>query len=370
MKQKQHYPSPPSHRPCASKRQRGFTIVELMVAATLGLLILAGAISMFVSNKRIYVEQDEMGRLQENARFALDLMIRDIRMAGYAGCADDIEGVVNHVNGYDDPTDLFYFIAVEGSENAANWLPSNSTDEVANMLAGTDGITIRYLAPTGINVVPPYMTTAAAAIHITTDSGLEKGDIISITDCGSADVVVMTSEPSDPPCSSFSNPSCKSTFNHNTGAVTGAAPGNWLKDLSKTYGPDATILKFVANRYYIGTDANNNPILKRMVGVDKNSGVTAIEELVEGVENLQVLYGEDTVGDDSVADTYVNAAAVTNWDNVVSVRISLLMRTVAEYGTETDTDSYTLLGTTINPTDDRRRRRVFTTTIQIRNRSS
>ena len=54
-----------------NQRQQGFTIVELMVAATLGLLILAGAISMFISNKRIYTEQDEMGRLQENARFAM-----------------------------------------------------------------------------------------------------------------------------------------------------------------------------------------------------------------------------------------------------------------------------------------------------------
>ncbi|MDA0822198.1 MAG: PilW family protein [Proteobacteria bacterium] len=351
-------------------KQGGFTIVELMVAATLGVLILAGAISMLSTNKRVYTEQDEMGRLQENARFALDLLVRDIRMAGYAGCADDAAEVVNHVNGYDDATDIHYFIAVEGSENAANWLPGNSTDEVANMIPNSDGITVRYLAPTGIFVVSPYMTTASAAIHVTTDSGLEKGDIISITDCSSADIVVITSNPSDPPCSSESDLTCKSSFNHNSGTVTGAEPGNWLKDLSKTYTGDAGILKFYAARYYVGNDANGSPVLRRMTGVDKDTGAPVVSDLVEGVENLQVLYGEDTAGSDMIADTYVNAAGVTDWDNVVSVRIALLMRTVDEYGPDVNDNTYDLLGETINPVDDRRRRRVFTATIQIRNRSS
>jgi type IV pilus assembly protein PilW len=351
-------------------RQTGFTIVELMVAATLGLLILGGAISMFISNKRVYTEQDEMGRLQENARFAMDLLIRDIRMAGYAGCADDVDEVVNHLNGYDDPSDINYFIAVEGSESAAPWQPGNSSDQVADMVAGTDGITIRYLSPTDIYVVDPYMTVSSAAIHTTTDSGLEKGDIISIMDCASADVVVVTSNPSDPPCSSETDLTCKSSFNHNSGQVSGAEPGNWLKPLSKTYTGDAGILRFVAARYFIGNDAGGNPVLRRMSGVDKDTGAPMVDDLVEGVENMQVLYGEDTLGDDMIADAYRDAATVSDWDRVVSVRLSLLLRTIEEYGTQRNTDTYDLLGTSIDPPDDRRRRRVFTSTIQIRNRSS
>ncbi len=355
--------------------QKGFTIVELMVAASLGLLILTGAISMFVGNKRMYTEQDEMGRLQENARFAMDMLVRDIRMAGYAGCADNIDSVTNHVN--DAPgatsaptaTSLFAFTALEGSESKAAWLPSGSTEEVAAMIAGSDSITVRYLGPTEIYVMNPAMTPASAAIHISTGSGLEKGDIIAITDCSSADIVVMTSAPSNTGCgaggsSTGPTDSCKSTFNHNTGDVTGAEPGNWLKDLSKTYASDAQILMFVTNRYYIGNDLAGNPVLHRL------SGVNPAEEMIDGVENMQIVYGEDTTGSDQIADTYVNANAVSNWDDVVSVRIALLMRTVDEYGTETDTGTYNVLGTTINPVDDRRRRRIFTSTIQIRNRAN
>ena len=85
---------------------------------------------------------------------------------------------------------------------------------------------------------------------------------------------------------------------------------------------------------------------------------------------MQILYGEDTVNNDMVADIYRNAATVADWDKIVSVRLSLLLRTVDEYGSEVYQNTHDLLGTTINPPDDRRRRRVFTTTVQIRNRSS
>jgi type IV pilus assembly protein PilW len=346
-------------------QQKGFTIVELMVAAILGLLILGGAISMFVSNKRIYTEQDEMGRLQENARFAIDMMMRDIRMAGYAGCADEIETVVNHINGATNDDSLYFFTPVEGSENAANWQPSNSNEEVASMLAGSDSITVRYLGPTGIFVMNPAMTAASAAIHISTGSDLVTDDIVAITDCNSADIVSLTSDARNTGCgagasSTGPDDNCKSTFNHNTGTGT---PGNSFKELSKTYTSDAQIVRYVTRRYFVGNDANGNPVLHR------KSGIAPAEEVIDGVENLQILYGEDT-SSDQIPDVYRTAAAVINWDDVISVRISLLMRTVREYGGDTDRKTYDLLGTTINPTDDRRRRRVFTTTIQIRNRST
>ncbi|HJP37460.1 MAG TPA: PilW family protein, partial [Gammaproteobacteria bacterium] len=107
------------------------------------------------------------------------------------------------------------------------------------------------------------------------------------------------------------------------------------------------------------------PVLNR-----RSSEVNPVnpEEVIEGVENMQILYGEDTAGNDQIADTYVTAAAVADWDNVVSVRVSLLMRSVEEYGPDQDNATYDLLGTIIDPVDDRRRRRVFTATIQLRNR--
>lgn len=84
---------------------------------------------------------------------------------------------------------------------------------------------------------------------------------------------------------------------------------------------------------------------------------------------MQILYGVDTDGD-RAPDTYRNATAVTagaDWPNVVTVRIGMLMRTVDEYGADVDNAVRAVNGTNIGPMNDRRLRRVFTTTLALRN---
>jgi type IV pilus assembly protein PilW len=169
-------------------RQHGFTIVELMVAATLGILILGGAISMFVSNKRIYTEQDEMGRLQENARFAMEMIIRDVRMAGHTGCNDDVATVTNHIEGADDVTSIHNFAVIEGSENGGAWALSGLTTDVGT----SDGITVRYLADTDSNAMDPAMSAADVEIYTSGGSRFKVGDRVALADCNSADIVVVT----------------------------------------------------------------------------------------------------------------------------------------------------------------------------------
>jgi len=72
MAMKMHFSQP--------RINRGLSIVELMVAVTIGLLLMGGAISIFVSNKNTYEITDDLSRLQENARYAIATMARDIRM--------------------------------------------------------------------------------------------------------------------------------------------------------------------------------------------------------------------------------------------------------------------------------------------------
>jgi type IV pilus assembly protein PilW len=118
--------------------------------------------------------------------------------------------------------------------------------------------------------------------------------------------------------------------------------------------------------YYAGTNANGNPALFRRYMEGANM---VTEELVEGVENLQFQYGEDTTGD-SLANRYVNAANVTSFANVVAVRIGLLMHTEEEVSAETDTSTYNVLVQVIDPADDRRLRRIFTSTVKLRNKGA
>ncbi len=347
------------------KKQQGLSLIELLIAITIGLLLLVGTASMMISNKRIYKEQNEMGRLQENARFAMELIMRDIRRAAYIGCMDRLTGINSLLNGGTTAINLFSMNdLIEGSESGGNWLPSGSTDAAADMTAGSDGFTVKFLEPMDILLGTP-MPTPAAALNVTNLSDLVVGDIIAISDCDSADIMQITGI----------NVASSSIVHNTGGAVT---PGNNTQNLSKTYNADAQITRSVARRYFIGTDATTGEPGLFMYGRDvmdlDNDGDRAEiinQQFIEGIENMQILYGEDTSGD-SIADTYVAANAVTTWNNVVSMRIAMLVRTIQEdFTAPLDTGSYNLLGTVINPTpDDHHSRRVFETTIEIRNRRS
>ena len=346
-------------------RQDGLSLIELMIAMLLGILLLLTITSLFITNKRVYKEQESMSRVQENARFALETLIWDIRMAGYTGCSDDVSQVVNHVNGGDDSTSIFSFAnAVEGSENAANWVPSGSTDQIGNMVAGTDGISVSYLNPLGISISAP-MPQVSAELKVKSVGNLKIGDIIALSDCDSADIMELTQI-------QITGSPVEGHLQHNAGGGA-PPPGNATQALQKKYDTDAQVVSFVSRRYFIGTGAYGGPSLFR-----RDVGSATAQELIEGVEQMQILYGKDTDGD-KVADTYVDATNVgaTQWSNVVSVRLSLLFRTVQpNFQIDPDSKTYDLLGgdgnggVTVGPVNDYNRRRVFTTTIQIRNRSS
>jgi type IV pilus assembly protein PilW len=118
--------------------------------------------------------------------------------------------------------------------------------------------------------------------------------------------------------------------------------------------------------YYIANNDNTEPSLYRESLVTQAGNATsAAEELVEGVEDMQILYGEDTSqvslatcpDDGCSVDTYVAANAVTNWNRVVSVRVTLTMRTPEDN-----------LATEVDAAGDRRIRKTFTMTIAVRNR--
>ena len=66
--------------------ERGFSLVELMVAMLIGLIILAAVVQIFVGSNATYRLDEGLARVQEGARFSMDFLAKDIRMAGYMGC--------------------------------------------------------------------------------------------------------------------------------------------------------------------------------------------------------------------------------------------------------------------------------------------
>lgn len=350
------------------RRQGGFGLVEMMVAVALGLFLMAGVILVFLDSKQTYRESDAVGRLQENARYAFEILSRDLRAAGYQGCMGSTGSIVNTVNHGASASDSsawdFSRPVVEGFEatGAGTWssvtagTPAvivTATDIDANVLSGTDVISMRGSDGAGIHITGQpssgVCSDTSADLKVTVNDLLKDGMVILVSNCTNSALVQIT------------NFNLSQNVVHNTGT---GVPGNSTKNMGACFiGGEIMIVS--AKSYYIRNNPAGVPSLYRLRKGTDNSGDVR-EELVEGVENMQIQYGEDTSGD-SAADVYRAANAVANWDNVVSVRISLLMRG-EENNVVTASQTYTYNGANVTA-PDHRIRQVYTTTIAIRNRA-
>lgn len=340
------------------KRQQGISFVEVLVALVISLFLLGGIVQVYLANKTSYRFSNATSRIQENARYSMDIMAQELRMAGFFGCAvfdpdDDaaMDAITNNLDpdgtGYN--TDLHDFLdqpLVEGTDNDG--------------LNGSDSITLRGAYPGNATVEEPFAVSTSANIFITQPNDLEKDEIVMISNCRGADIFQITNTNDNP----AGHPN-KTAVVHNTGT---GDPGNYNPDsctggndhcLSQAYGADASIFKMQAITYSIRAGASGEPALWRSLFGDD-------QELIEGIEQMQLLYGIDT-DDDQHPNQYETAANVTDWYQVMSIRLMLLA--VSESSVVEGFQTYDYNGGSFTATDSKLRQ-VFTTTIALRNRIS
>jgi len=349
-----------------AKRQAGFSIIELMIALVLGLVLIGGALQVFISSKRAYNLNEELAWVQDNARFAVGFLAEDIRMAGYYGCASRAGSVANVLNDSDSSwvTDfgkgIFGYDGDDAGFVASTGFPLVNTATLSG-LPNSDAFAVHRsdfdnsFQVTGHN-------TKSAVIDIEGNHPYPNGTVLIVSDCHHSAVFQTTGNQSN-------------KANHNTGNA--ASPGNCTKGLGVpvtcstlgvgyAYKDDAFLMRAIGHAYYIDEASNGVPSLYKK-SLDTGGITTTAEEMVQGVENMQLQYGVDSNGD-SIPDRYLDASDVgtDQWDNnVTSVRITMLLRSQTELASEPQTITY--MGTAYTPTD-KYVRRVFSTTIKLRNR--
>jgi type IV pilus assembly protein PilW len=182
--------------------------------------------------------------------------------------------------------------------------------------------------------------TNPAAITVPSGHGLSAGSLVVINDCLQGDIFDL-----DSVTATTLTPDCTTC--------------------TESYTTTASIHTVEESQYYLATGAGGQSALFQNVN-------GAVAEIVEGVQDMQIFYGEDMDGDGAV-NRYVTPAVIDGlcggnpdcWRRVVSVRISLLLRSLDDNITQ-QPQSYTYNGTDFTPTDNRLRR-VFTTTVSLRN---
>ncbi|PKO81826.1 MAG: hypothetical protein CVU19_04975 [Betaproteobacteria bacterium HGW-Betaproteobacteria-13] len=352
------------------KHQRGLSLIELMISLAISLLIIAGVLYVFLGSRQSYNQMDVMSRMQENGRIAVDLMTHDLRLGGFMGCrrygANTISVIAS--NPPFQEADIVDGQAIRGvTYSAGN--PAYVTDSLGNGgVVGSDVIVIRHAAGDGVRLgggLVAQLGQGATTITLTPTgavpsripgesdgtplaAGSAGRDLALITDCSKGDIFRVSAI---------------------AGGTAGTPTVSITSDAGLTYGysADAVVFPFREDRYFLRDtgrlNRQNQPVISLYrMAAEMNSDNA--DELVEGVEDMILEYGLDQDGD-GAADIYQRAGVVTNWAQVVSVRVRLMLATVDD-NTLTEDATFTLLdGATVT---DRRLRQEFSTFVAFRNR--
>ncbi len=299
---------------------------------------------MFLSSKGTFTTQQAMSRVQETGRLAIDFMAKDIRLAGYSGCIS--RGEVEVTDGLSSDADGDYKYDFDEA------LRGYTRDAAATNLsitakADTDVLVVRSAGSSSLTLTQDSGNSANLRID-----GQEVGgcvgdvcedDVVVISDCVKARRFQIT------------NMQSLGSGDVNVVHAMNGTPGNLSPNSwGQNFGPGAEIIRTSTMVYYIATNDFGQPSLFQQVD---DSGPI---ELLQGVEDMRITYSSN-------GGSYVASTAVSNWDDVTTVRIELLVRS-ADDNVIDDPQPYTLAGTTVSDPGDRRMRQVFTTTVALRNR--
>jgi type IV pilus assembly protein PilW len=315
--------------------QQGMTLIELMVSMVIGLFLVLGAVTVYTQGRQNFQANEAIARLQENIRFSLNVLEPDIRLAGFWGMNNrglyvDTTGVAVTCDGFD--VSAWALDTVTGIEAIDNIQAADAGEVMADCTAFGAGIVV----DTDVLVLRHASGTAGAAFEdgrIQIQSALRESHM-------------------------FDN-----------GAMH-PAHAAFDADQTQTH-------NLIVNAWYVSQDSNamdGVPSLRRRTLIDDEM---IDEEVIAGVENMQVQFGIDTdlAGGDGSVDRYVDAEdPALAGNNIISVRLWFLIRSPdAESGFAAgkagDWDGYVPLDAALENIvpDDKFRRLQASKTIFLRN---
>ena len=308
---------------------RGFTLIEMMISLTIGLVIVGALVSVLISNSQNAKTNDRTAELQSNGRYAMDHLKRELRHAGFRGYTRE------------EPTPPTTAITITNE-----CLDGGADDSfVVNIRQGVWGADDSD--PYGANCLPA--------------GNRVRGDVLVIRR--------VASQPT-------ATPVANTLYLRSTYAAGQVFQGGAPATPPAMAGTPINNFALQVYVYYIGRDDNDTAVSALRRITLKANGRMEDEMVVSGIEHMQVQYGIV----DTIPNTrYFNAnniagnptstnLAQTTWDGVNSVRIWLLARNSKKETGYTNTTNYPMGNITTFPlANDNYRRQLFTSVVQLRN---
>lgn len=332
------------------ERVKGFSLVELMLALALGLVVVAGIVQLFVGNSQTYSVLNGQARMQESARFALDFISRASRSAGYMGCDVEKANLVWDLRGNATVMPEFRIEQmVEGydGKGGGNWSPSltalpkdgiNAYDpdgagnvgiDTGTIIDGTDVLAVRSVQRPGQRLVQTLQPSGDPVVSAPGgDPGFGVNDVVLVANCEQGAVFRITGMNVAGNQATLLHATSSTGNVYENADVINSPTGpvaSTLSFLGRSYGPEASVGRVETTYFFVadgaGLDAQGNPVPALWEKVGRSAPV----ELIQGIEDLQVLYGIDTTLTDGVtnANQYVTFDNVPDPKQVVSLRVSV-----------------------------------------------
>jgi type IV pilus assembly protein PilW len=330
----------------------GYTLIELMVSITIGLIVLGALVALFANNSRQRSEIERANEQTENGRYALQLLAEDLRDAGYLASFNP--GTVTGPNPQlQIPTAL-----------------PNACDTAVPKLNSAMSLAVQGYYQ-GANT-PACLTDVRAAT-----------DILVVRRASTCAVGTAGCDPQVPGDVYLQASGCATEFTAGTYYVLDSNVAS-LNLNDKTCGTAANLYQYRTHIYFIANDDKPNDGIPTLKRAELGAGTFNIVPLVEGIENLQVEYGLDTsvpttgspavfTADPNTYNGCAPAVCISYWRNTVAVQINLLARNPTPTQGYTDTKTYTLGVTAagaadiVGPFNDGYKRHTYSTVARLNN---
>lgn len=318
----------------------GFTLVELMIAMLLGLIVIAGVVSVFLAAQQTYRTNQALGDVQDGSRIAFEMMANDIREAGLLGCSNNgqVANVLKNgpgAGGTDWWANWVNTLRGYGAGTAAD--PALAALTTGAQVPGTDSLMLLGAADAGLSIASNDQSAAQFTLN-QTSADMKVGDVMIVCDPDHAAIFKITSYTlSSKTIGYASSDNCSTGLGFPTVCTAVGSP--------YTFGANSPVVKLAASDWYIGSNPVGGSSLYR-AEVSTSSGTTTTQEMVRDVTGMNILYHQ------APQPSFVAASAVTDFSLVNAVQVQLTLQSTDKRA-----------GTGVKPIE-----RTFTVTSTVRNR--
>lgn len=324
-------------------KQRGFTLVEMMVASAVALIMLSAMTAVLLKNREIFKTQSNMEKIQNESRFVFEVIGQELRSSGYRGCISGPNTSKFWVNFKNmtlaAPSYIGSIVPIQGYRGqGTSWSPILDNfvrNQIPVPSPKYDVLTVRSTG-SKFTLLNSDMTDATSTLTVNDATDFLVGEYSVISNCAASTLF---------------------RINGKTATSITAVGGS----VGYTYKKGAQVYPLNTVNFYVSNASGEGVLYKQ-----QNN--KAPEALIGGVDAFSILYGVSVSSNPNAVAKYVYANSVTDPSTIVSVRLGLVLRGTDNNVTvnSATNNTYKFNGNLVSPSD-KRLRKVFYTTINLRN---